>query len=997
MRTESVYCVGCNKCVLNCPTRANNAVLENGENKIYVDEALCIKCGKCIDTCDHSARLSEDDTALFFGDLEKGKKISVIAAPSIKHNVPNYKKLFAYLQSKGVTVFYDVSLGADITTWAYIKKAQEKNIATMISAPCPVVVSYIENFKPELISLLAPVQSPAVCTAVYMKKYMGIAQDIAFLSPCIAKSDEFKADSTNGVIGYNVTYKSIFEHIKANNIEIDNYPDKPFDNMPGSIGFTFSRPGGLAENVKSYLGDSTWIYQIEGINNITKYLNEYEGRVNSGKPVPFLVDALNCDDGCNLGTATLKNIAIDDVNNKTDEMKNAIDKQEVEKLVAYFDNTLKLDDFERNYASHKRAKISATDEAIEKVFSDLEKYTETDRKVNCLSCGYGSCYEFANAVALGKNHESNCFRYAYKKVSEQTEELVAQGQSLYEQRKLLENKNKALVEAIDYAKQVEETLKIEREINEFAVQTKYELVSLINVEKRTLTIYKQNKTFEKVGIAKMGDYDTAAKLVISKLGFEEDKKNFASLNFENLVATLNANKELILEYRLPCGTGNDYRWKRVIYRYFTSTKDIIIQLTEDIHEDMLIKTELKEKNENLELNEQCFKALAEQTNKVILEWDFETNKITAMSNFKALFGRNAITVNDAQDALSVKAVHEDDRDVFVKVFATIKGGDEVEDARFRIADNNGNYHWCSLSGLVVKDSSGKPYRAIGSLENIENRLNREIELRQKAETDQLTGLYNKAAVESLIKDALQLEEHKNHKHALIIIDVDNFKNVNDKLGHLYGDTVLAELAEELRRIFRTSDIVGRAGGDEFFVMLKNFGDNEMVTKKATDICKNFGKTYSGKQSKVSISASVGIAVFPKDGEDYETLFKCADLALYDTKAKGKNGFTYYNGQKDISYQASRTEIDSRGITQKNFKENRVEYIFKLLYESDKEGRNIESALQFVAQHFRFSRGYVFETDSTGQYTSNTFEWVCRRYFSRNWQPSKRAHILRKHS
>lgn len=974
MKTESKFCVGCNKCIYGCPTHANNADLENNENKIHIAPLLCIQCGKCIDECDHNARSFEDDTATFFEDLENGKKIAVIAAPSIKHNIPEYERLFGFLKSKGATFFSDVSLGADIAVWGYIKAAQERNISSMISSACPVIVEYIEKFKPELIPFLSPVQSPAVCIATYLKNYVGITEDIAFLSPCIGKQVEFSELSTKGAVKYNVTYKNMIEYIQSSGIDLMEYGSHPFDQGNAGMGLTFSRPGGLSENIQFYLGDERWIYQTEGIDHIKNYFDEYAARIKSSRPVPFLVDALNCEYGCNLGTGTLKDISIDDINNRTEKMKKTVKRRTAKKMFSQFDQTLRLDDFIRTYNDKSYSRIKANEADVERVFRELDKNTESERNINCLSCGFGNCHDFANAVALGKNHIANCFRYSYEKMLEQADELFTQGQCLYEQGQLLEAKNEELTEAINFARQMEESLKIEREINEFAVQTKYDLVALLDVLTRTLIVYKKSVVFERGGLKSESDYNAAAEHVLNNLVYAEDRENFKKLFYDQLIEVLNKDGELIHEYRLFDTDSEKYRWKRVLYRYFQNSRDVIVQLTEDIHNDMVIKTELEAKNEKLILNEDCFKALSEQTNKIIFEWDFDKNKITAMSNFQALFGREAVTQNTAEDALSVNAVHIEDRKVFTDIFESIISGNSVNDVHFRIADVQGVYHWCSLSGVVIKDNKGKPYKAIGALENIEEQLRKEKELRQKAERDQLTELYNKATTEFLVKKILADCGSEGIKHALIIIDVDNFKSINDNLGHLYGDMVLSMLSDKLRKIFSEDDVVGRVGGDEFLVFLNGFRDYNVVIQKAKEICERCKDTYTVGEISVTISTSVGIAISPDYGTDFDTLYKNADIALYNVKAMGKNSYTVYGGQAAQSYQSSRTEIDSHGTTQKNFKENRVEYIFRLLYESENIGGNIEAALRFITEHFGFSRGYIFETDSSGAYTSNTFEW-----------------------
>jgi len=206
-------CVGCNKCIRNCPTLdANISYNSDGENKVKIDDEKCILCGKCIEVCDHEARDYVDDTESFFENLGKGRKISVIAAPSVRVNFTDYQNLFGFFKSKGVSVIYDVSFGADITTWAYLKAIKDMHLSSVIAQPCPVVVSYIEKYKPGLIKNLAPVHSPMMCTAIYLKKYEDVNGEIAFLSPCIGKTNEINDSNTYNHIQYNVTYKKIMEY-----------------------------------------------------------------------------------------------------------------------------------------------------------------------------------------------------------------------------------------------------------------------------------------------------------------------------------------------------------------------------------------------------------------------------------------------------------------------------------------------------------------------------------------------------------------------------------------------------------------------------------------------------------------------------------------------------------------------------------------------------------------------------------------------------------------
>ena len=141
-----------------------------------------------------------------------------------------------------------------------------------------------------------------ICTAIYMKKYKNITDNIAFISPCIGKSDEIHDKNTYGYVNYNVTFKRLFEYLNKNNINIENYEEYDFDDMNCDLGFLFSRPGGLRENIEARVKDA-WIRQIEGQHHAYNYLNEYRQRINKGAKVPLVVDILNCSNGCNFGSA----------------------------------------------------------------------------------------------------------------------------------------------------------------------------------------------------------------------------------------------------------------------------------------------------------------------------------------------------------------------------------------------------------------------------------------------------------------------------------------------------------------------------------------------------------------------------------------------------------------------------------------------------------------------------------------------------------------------
>ncbi len=439
-------CVGCNKCISKCPAdQANISCIKDGKNIIHINPDKCIVCGNCIDVCDHDARDYRDDTEQFFADLKMGKKISVLVPPSIRHNFEQYKNLFGFLKSQGVNLIYDVSFGAEMTIWAYLKVMKKENFESMIAQPCSAIVLYIEKYCPELIDRLAPIHSPVLCTAVYMKKYRQVSDTLAFLSPCMGKAKEF-AD-TGEYVGYNVTYKKIDQYLRKHNIKLEEFAETEFDETGWGLGVTFSRPGGLGENIDYHTNNQAWVRQVEG-NQAYDYLKEYAKRTKNGKKIPLLVDILNCTHGCNIGTGTCKSVEIDDIDSamnqlkieKIQELNHAGVDKEGDTLFDKFDKELKLEDFMRTYQD-KSSLIDKTvfsEKEYSAIFSKMHKLFDIDRNINCFACGYGNCRAFAKAVLLGNNHLDNCINFNRAEVDLEKQQVQAKGEEINDLQKMVD-------------------------------------------------------------------------------------------------------------------------------------------------------------------------------------------------------------------------------------------------------------------------------------------------------------------------------------------------------------------------------------------------------------------------------------------------------------------------------------------------------------------------------------------------------------------------------
>lgn len=429
-------CIGCNKCISGCPVLgANIAVEEDGKMRIHVDGNKCIHCGHCLETCGHGARKYRDDTDEFFNDLTNGTPISLVIAPAYFINYPNdYTKILGYLKSKGVKHIYSVSFGADITTWAYLNYIQTNSFVGGISQPCPAVVNYVERYVPKLLPKLMPIHSPLLCTAIYAKKYLNDTGRIAFISPCIAKSDEIHCSETNQYVHYNVTFRHLMERLEG--IDLSSY--SATDEIEYGLGSIYPMPGGLKENVEHFLGKDSLVRQIEGESHVYNYLQLYLERVNNKARLPLLVDALNCSQGCNFGTATASKLTHNDdllftlqeqrartKKSKTDPFDISIPSNERLKRLNKKFASLNIQDFIRTYNTNAGIlEERATDEQLSEILHKMHKHSEEDRSINCNACGYGKCIEMAAAIHLGYNRKENCVHYVKDQMSLEKDEIA---------------------------------------------------------------------------------------------------------------------------------------------------------------------------------------------------------------------------------------------------------------------------------------------------------------------------------------------------------------------------------------------------------------------------------------------------------------------------------------------------------------------------------------------------------------------------------------------
>ena len=213
---------------------------------------------------------------------------------------------------------------------------------------------------------------------------------------------------------------------------------------------------------------------------------------------------------------------------------------------------------------------------------------------------------------------------------------------------------------------------------------------------------------------------------------------------------------------------------------------------------------------------------------------------------------------------------------------------------------NGRHYWISFSVSPVRDNTGQITHFIGIGEDITQKRQQEERIRYQAQYDDLTGLPNRALAQDRLQQAIRMASRTDDKVALMFVDLDDFKKVNDTLGHDAGDVLIYEAAQRLRRVIRASDTVARVGGDEFLIVIQQIHELNAIETIANNIIEQFSIPFGLDGAEFIVTTSLGITLYPDDGRDAKELMRAADLAMYQSKAEGKNTHHFFSASMDAA-------------------------------------------------------------------------------------------------
>lgn len=337
--------------------------------------------------------------------------------------------------------------------------------------------------------------------------------------------------------------------------------------------------------------------------------------------------------------------------------------------------------------------------------------------------------------------------------------------------------------------------------------------------------------------------------------------------------------------------------------------------------------------------------------------------------------------DDFLSAVSNKYIDKEYKEIYLQnmsrqsLFDKFAAGIKNYEFEVGTATGDKSHRWYRANVCLYYSNLKEALIAMVFYKNIDTEKEHELSLLEKAQRDSLTGFYNKMITQQLIDGILSDPAFAEQKHAFLMFDIDNFKAVNDKLGHAVGDVIISELANNVTKILRGTDIIGRIGGDEFVVFMRNVPSEKIVTQKAEEIGRIFERSSrGGEKSHIHVTVSMGICMVPRDGHSFKELYLKADSALLTVKKEGKNTYRYFCSECMQAIEKTTNQEMQISSVGKNFADNIVEYVTEILYTAKDMDIVINSILEILGKHFDVSRAYIFEVLPENISLCNTFEW-----------------------
>ncbi len=323
------------------------------------------------------------------------------------------------------------------------------------------------------------------------------------------------------------------------------------------------------------------------------------------------------------------------------------------------------------------------------------------------------------------------------------------------------------------------------------------------------------------------------------------------------------------------------------------------------------KQQLKVKHA-LEQSEERWKFALDGAGEGVWDWNLESNEVFRSGRWHSIYGYTENEVGSAFDGR--KLIHPDDfPQALNDTNAYLEGRTPTYYSEFRLLCKDGTWRWTLSRGMIVSFSSyGKPLRMIGTHIDITERKQSEAQVFRLAHYDVITELPNRILFHDRIEQDIKKASRSGQKVTLMYLDLDRFKEVNDTLGHHFGDLLLKQVSQRLLNCIRATDTVARLGGDEFTIIHNNLNDANRIEKVAQNILNTLAEPFQLGNENVYITTSIGITVYPDDATDVDVLLKNADQAMYTAKEQGRNRYYYFTpSMQKVAQDRMRTSNDLR--------------------------------------------------------------------------------------
>lgn len=395
-------------------------------------------------------------------------------------------------------------------------------------------------------------------------------------------------------------------------------------------------------------------------------------------------------------------------------------------------------------------------------------------------------------------------------------------------------------------------------------------------------------------------------------------------------------------------------------------------------------TALRENWREAELQKEHYLLLNTVSDDILFDFDPTADTITFSDRFTEVFGEPATIVQFKQYTHTVQST--DIAAAFRDILAIPYVFGEKLSKEWNASTVFGEC-WFLLTFHFLFASDGLIQRVAGTIRNIDAQKKEQSRLINQTQRDPMTGLLNKLATENEIQSALS-DISSERIGVLMVLDIDNFKQVNDTMGHLAGDSVLQQVALQLRSLFRKQDIIGRVGGDEFLIFMSNVMDEALIAPKAEMLCTAIRKTFINSNLGLEVSMSVGIS-FAKRPMSYDELFSEADIALYHAKSHGKNRFEIFGKN---SQEISQLDDQHSPLTHHAARNNIMIDIIDMLFSMNDIQHEIDRVLYFIGNAFRVDKIFIAEKTIDMTHINLTHEWALKE----EWYTSSRYQDLPSH-